>query len=417
MGILSWFKPEVRQRPDVTFTPARNSSFLEILGYGNADTPSISHEQALGVPAVWCAINFLAGTVAGLPLRVYEEDANGRRTPVRRTAANPIVDILQNQINQEDTTFQWLFDAMVDILTDGRSTTYIERDRLGRVTNLFPLEEPSVERRPDGSRWYRQGSKGTNVYPASDVIDLTFLRKDDRISARSPLTQCAIALSKAYHANAYGAKTFASGGIPPMVLSGPIVSGDAAKRASADVAKATQQLANERKSILAMPDGHKLEPVGHDPSKMQLLDAQEFAVQEIARIFGIPPNFLHDLSRATYSNVEETSLNLVRYTLRRWTEMIEAELRLKLFPRGSARFAEFDLDKIARGDMMSRVAANAQAINTGQQTVNEIREKDSLAPVPGGDTPLVQGAMTSLDNAINPPDPAPAPVEDIPNDE
>ncbi len=401
MGLVPAFFGR-RQRPEVTFTPSANSTFLELVGLSSSsDTPTVTHEQALGVPAVWCAINFLASTVAGIPLRVYTENGQGQKTLVKRSASNPVVDLLQNAINDEETSFQWRFDMMVDIMTHGRSTTYIERDGRGRVINLFPLERPTVERRKDGTRWYRQTSSGVNhAYPAKDVIDITFLRNADRVSTRSPLTQCAIAIAKAHEANKCGVKEYSAGGLPAMVLTGPIVSGDAAKRASADIAKATQQLAKDGRNILALPEGHKLESLSRAPAQMQLMEAQEFSVQEVSRIFGLAPNFLMDLSRSTYSNIEEQSLNLVKFTLRRWCEVIEAELRLKLFGRNSNRFAEFDLDRLMRGDLVSRTAANAQAINTGQMTINEVRNRDSRAPVEDGDTVLVQGAMVSLEKAI-----------------
>jgi len=130
---------------------------------------------------------------------------------------------------------------------------------------------------------------------------------------------------------------------------------------------------------------------------MQLVETQEFAVIEIARISSLPPTFLQDLSRATFSNSEQQDLHLVKHTLKRWVEQIEAELNLKLFGRGSARIAEFNMDGLLRGDYMTRMQGNAIAIQSGQLAPNEAREQDNRPRKLGGDQLLIQGATVPLD--------------------
>lgn len=371
-------------------------NFLEMFGITTDAT--ISMDEALGVPAVWAAVNFISGTMAGLPLNVYQYDTKGEKSKVRATATSPVVDVLHRNANESLSSFQWRFDLFNCVLTEGRDVTYIERDGAGRVINLMPLPKATVKMMPNGRKQYEYRANGvTKVYDEADVLDMTFMLKPDRVSHRSPLRQCAVAISKAYNANKYGAKLFKNNGLPAFTLEGPFGSEKSAQRGAENVAEATKEAARKGANVLALPLGHKLTQLGHDPDKMQLVQTQEFAVVEIARIFSLPPTFLQDLSRATFSNSEQQDLHLVKHTLKRWVEQFEAELNLKLFGRNSRRFAEFNLDGLLRGDYKTRMEGNSVAIQTGQLTPNEARAMDNRKGLQGGDSLLIQGATVPLD--------------------
>jgi HK97 family phage portal protein len=383
-------KPEER----ATVTQA-STQFLELVGL--AAPTGVGIEQALGLPAVWAAVNFLAGTIAGLPLHVYDKTANGKKR-VKASAANPFVSMLHDAVNDDTTSFQWRFDKMTAALTEGRGVSYIERNERGQPINLFPLINVSVRRLPNGRKEYSTNAGGKKVvYDQSEVLDLTFMLKSDLVTHRSPLRQCAVAIGKAVNSNEYGSKLFKNGGLPSFALTGPFGSGQAANRASADIAEATKKAAREGGNVLAIPLGHELKQLGTDPEKMQLVATQEFAVIEVARIYQLPPTFLQDLSRATFSNSEQQDLHLVKHTLKRWVEQLEAEMNLKLFGRGSNRIVEFNLDGLLRGDYMTRMQGNSTAIQTGQLTPNEARAMDNREPMEGGDKLFIQGATVPLE--------------------
>lgn len=391
MGFFSREKPEARE---ATFSQSDPRSFFEI--FGLSGSASVSMDEAMGVPAVWAAINFLSGTIAGLPLHVYDKTADGKKR-VKATAANPVVSMLHDAVNDGLTSYAWRFNLMTSVLSEGREVTYIERDDAGRPVNLFPILNPVVRRLPNGRKQYetREGGR-TRVYDEADVIDIPFLLKADRLQHRSPLRQCAVAIGKAVKANEYGSKLFGNGGMPGYSLQGPFASGRAAQRASEDIAEATKRAAKEGGNVLAIPAGHELKPLGLDPDKMQMQAGQEFAVIEIARIYSLPPTFLQDLSRATFSNSEQQDLHLVKHTIKRWVEQIEAELNLKLFGRGAKRIVEFNLDGLLRGDYKTRMEGNSLAIQTGQLTPNEARAMDNREPLEGGDVLFIQGATVPL---------------------
>jgi len=387
-----------REKREATVTQS-SPNFLEIMGLtGNA---SVSIEEAIGVPAVWGAINFISGTIAGLPLNVYTKDAKGNKK--KASAKDPAQIMLHGAVNDDLSSFQWRFDMFATgILTEGRFVTYIERDDNGQPINLFPLPGATVKRLTNGRKQYthKAGGKAT-LYDQSEVIDVPFLLKSDLLSHRSPLRQCAVAIGKAVNANEYGSKLFKNGGLPAFALQGPFGSEKSAARAADQIADATKEAARKGGNVLAIPIGHKLDPLGGDPEKMQMVETMRFMISEIGRIYSLPPVFLQDLSEGIRSDVEQQDLHLVKHTLKRWLEQLEAEMNLKLFGRGANKFVEFNVDGLLRGDFKTRMEGNARAIQTGQLTPNEARAMDNRGPLDGGDVLLVQGATVPLDQAGN----------------
>ena len=196
----------------------------------------------------------------------------------------------------------------------------------------------------------------------------------------------------------YGSKAFQSGGIPPAVLQGPFQSGAAAQRASEDIAVTIARLAREGRPVMALPAGHELRSVGFSPEQMQLLELQQFCIEQIARIYSLPPVFLQDLSKGTYSNTEQQDLYFVKHTLRRWIEQSEQEMNLKLLGRDSDFEVRFNVDSLLRGDFKTRMEAHATAIQNGIKTPNEVREKEGMGPLPAGDDLMIQGATVPIES-------------------
>lgn len=405
-------RPKAEARSVAVTQSAPN--FLEV--FGITGSTSVSMEAALGVPAVWAAVNFIAGTIAGLPLHVYDKTTGGKKR-VKGTRLNPVVPMLHDAVNDGLTSFQWRYDTMVGVLTEGRFVSYIERDDRDQPVNLFPLPGATVKILSNGRKQYthRAGGK-TTIYDQSEVLDLTFMLRPDLVTHRSPLRQCAVAIGKAVNANEYGSKLFKNGGLPAFALTGPFQSGKAAERAGVDIAEATREAARRGANVLAIPLGHELKPLGTDPEKMQLTETQRFAVQEVGRIYNLPPSFLQELSEGIRADVEQQDIHLAKHTIKRWLEQLEGEMNLKLFGRGSQRIVEFNLDGLMRGAFVARMDGNSRAIQTGQLTPNEARAMDNREPMPGGDVLFIQGATVPLEGHTGP-QPAPQPATAQPEQE
>lgn len=357
---------------------------------------NVTAETALEVPAVWCAVNFIAATFASLPLQLFSNADESRVTAVK----DPLYSILHDAPNAEWTSFAWRKYSMVNTLIRGRALTFIERNKAGRVMNLWPLDPTKATIKREGGRKlyeYQDGPRKV-VYAATEIIDIPFMLEADGVSHVDPIYRLRGAIGLAIALEQYAQKFFANGGIPPLALYGPMTSPSSAARAAADVTQAVKDANAERRNVMIMPSGHELKPVGIDPQKSQMEEARRFQIEEIARVFDIPPVFLQDLTHGTFSNTEQQDLHFVKHTLRQWLKAWEDEMNLKLFaPRNRTKFVEFNLDGLLRGDFKTRFEAYGQAIQNGINTPDEIRGMENW-PAKGGfaDKLYIQGATVPL---------------------
>lgn len=371
----------------------------------------VTHETALEVPAVWCAVNFIANTIASLPLQVFQKSGDGRDTADK----DPLYAIMHDAPNDELTSFMWRKGMMINVLLRGRGVSFIERNKAGRVMNIWPLDTDKLTiERKDGRKRYHYDDGGRKVtYFANDVVDLTFMLKPDGVSHVDPVTKLRGAVGLSLALEEYARKFFANGGVPPLALYGSVPSPAAASRAATDVNQAIRDANAERRNVLIMPTGHELKPIGVDPQKSQMVEARRMQIEEIARIFGIPPVFLQDLTHGTFSNTEQQDLNLVKHLIAQWVKAWEQELNLKLFSaRNRTKFVEFNLDGLLRGDFATRMAGYATAIQNAINTPDEVRVMENW-PKKGEDADKlhIQGATVPLGMQMTPA-PTAAPAND-----
>lgn len=356
----------------------------------------VTHETALEVPAVWCAVNFIANTIASLPLQVFKKSGEGRDT----VESDPLYSILHDAPNDELTSFMWRKGMMINVLLRGRGVSFIERNKAGRVMSIWPLDtnKLTIERK-SGRKLYHYDDGGRKVtYAANEVLDLTFMLKPDGVSHVDPISKLKGAVGLALALDEYARKFFANGGVPPLALYGPMPSPAAASRASQDVEKAVRDANAERRNVMIMPTGHELKAVGVDPEKSQMVESRRLGIEEIARIYGIPPVFLQDLTHGTFSNTEQQDLALTKHLISQWVKAWEQELNLKLFSaRNRTKFVEFNLDSLMRGDFRTRMEGYAKGIQNGIYTPDEVRAMENW-PSKGGDADKlhIQGATVPL---------------------
>jgi HK97 family phage portal protein len=194
--------------------------------------------------------------------------------------------------------------------------------------------------------------------------------------------------------------------VPPFAVTGNFQSPGAMKRAADDLHEAVLKASKEERQALVLPLGLDIKEIGASPDKMQFVELKRFLVEEVARIYSMPPNFVQDLSKGTFSNTEQQDLHLVKHTLRRWVTQIEQELNLKLFGRSSTvQFVEFNLDGILRGDFKTRMEGYAQGIQNSVLKPNEARRRENLPDDPDGGRLLVQGATVPLGSQGTPAQP------------
>ncbi len=407
------------ERTDTVTSGATWDEWAQFLGIttGAAELPHVTVESALEVPAVFDAVNFLERMMATLPLHAFRHAAG------EAERVDGALQMLLNEApNPEWTSANWRRYMWHGVFTGGRGVSYIERQGV-RPVAIWPMDPTATTViRRGGKRFYRcEGHE----YPAANVIDVTFALRSDQLSAYGPIHMGRKAIGLAIAMANYAAGFFAGGGIPPMALEGPLPQGaDGMKRATEQIQRAIELARKSGRAFFGMPPGHALKAVGTDPDKGQMTEARLFQIQEIARLYGLPPVFLQDLSKGTFSNTEQQDLQLVKHLVVHWAVIFEQELNLKLFgQRRRAREVKHNLDGLQRGDFKSRIEGLARAIQTGQLMPDEARALENRPPDPNGQGGklYIQGATVPLGTVLTPTPPAdpepPATDEPAPADE
>lgn len=382
--------------------PISSENIIQFFGMDAVSESGIvvNEKTALEVPAIWAAVNFIAGTIAGLPLHVYKRTEDGKER-----VSGGLATILHDAVSPEMSSFEWRKYSFERALTTGRAVSFIERNAMGRVLNIWPLNPKSIKVFIKGGRKYYEYTEGqrTVTYAASEVLDIPFMLDADMVTAISPLSKCADAIGLAMAATNYGSKFFKNGGVPHFALVGNFQTAAGMKRASEDLEAAIKKASAEGRTALTIPKDHALEKLGVDPDKSQLTELKRFSIEEIARIYSIPPTFLQDLTHGTFSNTEQQDLHFVKHTVKRWVEQFEQELNLKLFGRSNtSQFVEFNLDGLLRGDFTTRMEGYSKAIQNAILTPDEARASENRK-AKGGDAEMlhIQGATVPLGKQPN----------------
>lgn len=373
----------------------------------NGALPAVSIETALQVPTVFAIANFLPRTLAALPLHTFEAGANGARVD------DAVSQLLSFAPNEEETSFSWRVYHWHQVFTGGRGLSWIERAG-ERPVAIWPMDPANTEIiRRDGRKLYRFGGR---EYAARDVIDTPFLLKRDRLGSYSPIAKCNKAISLAIAMGDFAGGFFAGGGVPPLALQGPLPEGrESFQRAQQQIQKAIDLARREGRPFFGLPPGHELKSIGSDPDKGQMTEARLFQIQEMARVWQMPPTFVGDLSSGTFSNTEQQDLQLVKHVITQWCTAFEGELTLKLYGwRNPAKQVKHNVDGLQRGAFKDRTEALARAIMTGQLMPDEARALENRAPADGGDRLYVQQATVPLVDAGK--NPAPKPTQNDPTE-
>ena len=301
---------------------------------------------------------------------------------------------------------------MTRLLLWGNAYAQIIRNGKGEVIALYPLmpNRMVVDRDIHGQLYYQYTRsteeaptmKGVTVnLPPSDVLHIPGLGFDGLVGY-SPIAMAKNAIGMAIACEEYGAKFFANGAAPGGVLEHPGTIKDPQR--VRESWQSTFGGSGNSNKIAVLEEGMKYTPIGISPEQAQFLETRKFQINEIARIFRVPPHMVGDLEKSSFSNIEQQSLEFVKYTLEPWLVRWEQSIQRTLFsPEEKKRyFAKFNVEGLLRGDYASRMSGYATARQNGWMSANDIRELENLDRIPtedGGDLYLINGNMLPLGNA------------------
>lgn len=393
----SLFRREARSSasPESPTVPLNAHNFMQFFGIQNGNLPVVTTESALSVTAVSAAVTFLSSSLANLPLHAFK--AKGTATD---RISGGVQSILNESPHADWTSFGWRKYMWQQVFTGGRGLSWIER-KGKEILAIWPLDPSKVKiKRTNGQKVYEYdaGRGQKQVYSSADIIDIPFLLKTDQLSSYSPIVMGNSAIALALAMSDYTGNFFAGGGVPPLALSGPLPSGpDGMKRAIEDISRSIKHAKDSKTPLFQIPPGYDIKQVGYDPAKGQMTEARRFQIEEIARIYNLPPVFLQDLSRGTFANVEQQDLHLVKHLIAQWAKAFEEEINLKLFQRkNDGRYVEHNLDALMRGDFKSRIEGLARGVHSGLITPNEGRSLENRPAKENGDVLYIQGATVPL---------------------
>lgn len=359
--------------------------------------------------AVYSCVRVLSEAVAGLPLHLHRYTDGGSK---EKAVDHPLYFVLHDEPNPEMTSFVFRETLMTHLLLWGNAYAQIIRNGKGEVAALYPLmpNRMTVDRDDKGQLYYeyqtsadeaRTTKGGTVRLKQSDVLHVPGLGFDGLVGY-SPIAMAKNAIGLAIAAEEYGSKFYANGAAPSGVLEHPGVLKDPAKLR--DSWTQTFGGSSNSNKVAVLEEGVKYTPISIAPNEAQFLETRKFQINEIARIFRVPPHMVGDLEKSSFSNIEQQSLEFVKYTLEPWLVRWEQSMeRVLISPNEKSRyFIKFNVDGLLRGDYQSRMEGYATARQNGWMSANDIRELENLDRIPaedGGDLYLINGNMTKLADA------------------
>jgi len=404
MGIFSGlFKS--RDKPQ---NSTAGSSYTFFMG-GSTAGKYVNERSAMQMTAVYSCVRILAEAVAGLPLHLYRYTESGGK---EKAIDHPLYLLLHDEPNPEMSSFVFRETLMTHLLLWGNAYAQIIRNGKNEVVALYPLmpNKMSVDRDEHGQLYYTyQRSneeaptmKGSSVIlKPSDVLHIPGLGFDGLVGY-SPIAMAKNAIGMAIACEEFGAKFFANGAAPSGVLEHPGTIKDPSR-----VREAWQsQFGGSSNSgkVAVLEEGMKYTPISISPEQAQFLETRKFQINEIARIFRVPPHMVGDLEKSSFSNIEQQSLEFVKYTLDPWVIRWEQSIMRSLLTPEEKKtyYVKFNLEGLLRGDYQSRMNGYAIGRQNGWMSANDIRELENLDRIPaeeGGDLYLINGNMLPMKDA------------------
>ena len=404
MGLFS-FLFKARDKPQ---NRTSGSAYTFYMG-GSTSGKQVTERSAMQMTAVYSCVRILSEAVAGLPLHLYRYKEGGGK---EKAIDLPMYRLLHDEPNPEMSSFVFRETLMTHLLLWGNAYAQIIRNGKGEVIALYPLmpNKMRVDRDENGNLYYEyvhssdevDTMKNTTVrltpYNVLHIPGLGF----DGLVGYSPIAMAKNAIGMAIACEEYGAKFFANGAAPSGVLEHPGVIKDPQKVREAWQSQfGGSQNANK---IAVLEEGMKYTPISISPEQAQFLETRKFQINEIARIFRVPPHMVGDLEKSSFSNIEQQSLEFVKYTLDPWVMRWEQSLSRALFTEEEKKtlFFKFNVEGLLRGDYQSRMNGYATARQNGWMSANDIRELENMDKIPaeqGGDLYLINGSMLPMQNA------------------
>jgi HK97 family phage portal protein len=379
----------------------------------------VSPDQAMRLTAVYGCVALLAKMMATLPFCLYRTAEDGTKTPDRK---HWLYRLFARQPNRWQTPFEFTEMLQGHVVLRGNSYCRIIGNARGEIDELVPIhpDRVSVEILDSGVPRYRvkRPNGSDEILSAGAVWQVRGLSSNG-YTGINPIELARECVGEGLAMQAYSAQLFANDAKPGGGwIEFPGSFKDTAARTTFRESWQAAQAGSNRGKVAVLESGMKYHEIGLNNKDAQFLEVRQLKVAEICRLFGVPPHLVGDLSRATFSNIEQQSLEFVKYSMLPWAERWESSIQTSLLPDEEGLDVEFEMENLERGDSKARAEYYASGITNGWLTRNEARHKENLNALDGLDEPLQPLNMTKAgeDPAEDPPGvtrtPAPEPSDD-----
>lgn len=373
-----WLERLLERRASVSIVNPMDPVIAKWFGIlsNTASGVPVTPNTAKRLAAVYTAVRIISESVASLPLNIYRRLPGGGREVA---ADHPLYQVLHNSPAPGLTSFEWREMLTGHLALRGNAYAEIIGSASQPITALKPLHPDfmQVRRRDNGilSYIYRPPNKPMHVFSPDDILHIRAF-SEDGIKGESVIEHNKEAIGLAQAAEKFGASFFGNNTVVGGVLQSDKPLSDIAYKRLKDSWNEQHRGPYQSNKPAILEDGLKWQSMGVPPEQAQFLETRKFQISEIARMFRIPPHMLADLDRATFSNIEQQSMEFVRDTLRpwlvRWEQRLNADL---LSAKGRATyFIEFDVSELTRGDSAARTRYYQAMFNMAAMSPNEIRE-------------------------------------------
>lgn len=367
---------------------------LDVLGKNTIGTVSVNNNTALTLSAVWRAINVIASTLAGLPVKHYRNDKDGREH-----VSGSIAEYKLRFPNDIMTGYIFRETILAGAVGYGNGYAYIKRNGAGEVAELMPLKAghciPIIHK---NQIFYKVLIDNQFTTVTNDTIlhvpGLSF----DGLVGYNPITVARESIGGALATQKFGNTFYENGATLGGTLEVPGELSEAAYKRLKESWHEKHHGADNTGKTAILEGGVKFTKIGIPPEEAQFLQTRQFQVEEIARWFGVPPHMLMDLTRSTNNNIEHQSMEFVTYTLMPWANRFEEEITRKLIlpSRQKSEYFEFEFNGLLRADSKSRGEYYRSMFAIAGITPNQIAELENMPKFEGGDNRFIQAGYAPL---------------------
>jgi HK97 family phage portal protein len=346
----------------------------------------VNEQSALAISTVYACTYKIASTLASLNLEIYER--NGRN--IQPADNHPAYGVIKDTPNQVMTAYEFWETIISHAVINGCGYAIIERDGSGYARRMLIADYYEVDRMPtETEEGYIYRVKDYGMVQPENMLEVCNLQR------KSPIRLHRENLGLAKAAQDFGANYFGSDGQMTGILS----SDQPLTKEQMTVIQGSWNKASGQAGTKLLPFGFKYNRISISPDEAQFIETRKFQAEEICRIFSVPPALVQLESQTTYNNVEQQNLMFARHTISPWAKRIEQEIDRKLLMANERPriYSKFNLNDLFRGDMQARATFYREMTQIGALSINEVRMKEEMNPVDGGDTHTVQVNQIALD--------------------